>query len=72
MRLFLENRQTLGIYFFMAMAEAIGAFLLLCGCFHLTISQIGRIASAGYVLGMGGVFFGVMILFKVRESLKHA
>lgn len=63
-----KHSDTLGIFFILAMAEAIGTFLLICGIFHLTIMEIGRLASVGYVTGIFGIYFGLMLLFHFDES----
>ncbi len=79
MRTLKKHSNTLGVFFFMALAEAIGTYLLICGIFHLTIMEIGRWASVGYITGICGFFFGLLLLFhlddlnskNIRTNQKH-
>lgn len=70
MKNIMESKETLGIYLFMAIVEAIGLFLFICGMFHITITEIGRIASVGYMIGLGGVFFAISLFLHLNHKAK--
>lgn len=65
-----KEKDTLLVYLMIALAEAVGAFLFVCGFMHITITEIGRVASVGYVVGMAGIFFALMLLFHVKKEFE--
>ncbi len=57
-----------GWYLGVSMMEAIGVFMFLCGIFHITVGEIGKAASVGYVFGMTGIFFGIFLLMQLNRK----
>lgn len=62
------HKENILIYALMSVMAAVGSVAFICGIMGIEFREVGLLSICGFICGLSGLFFGVLLFVTLRQD----